>query len=84
MDRSTVYRWVLKFGPELNRRTETHLRRTSFDWHLDETYIRVDGQWRYLWRAVDTNDQMFDFERDRDHQNNQTRPHLSQETRCSG
>jgi transposase-like protein len=51
VDRSTVYRWVQKFGPELTKRTEKHLRRTSVDWHVDETYIRVGGKWRYLWRA---------------------------------
>lgn len=61
VDRSTVYRWVVKFGPELTKRAETHLRRASVDWHVDETYIRVGGKWRYLWRAVDANGQMVDF-----------------------
>jgi|TARA_R110002126_G_scaffold86592_1_gene209064 IS6 family transposase len=61
VDRSTVYRWVQKFGPELTKRTEKHLRRASVDWHVDETYIRVGGKWRYLWRAVDANGQMVDF-----------------------
>ena len=61
VDRSTVYRWVVKFGPELTKRTEKHLRRASVDWHVDETYIRVGGKWRYLWRAVDANGQMVDF-----------------------
>lgn len=55
VDRSTVYRWVQKFGPELTKRTEKHLRRASVDWHVDETYIRVGGKWRSLWRAVDAN-----------------------------
>lgn len=61
VDRSTVFRWVQKFGPELTRRTERHLRRASLDWHVDETYIRVGGKWRYLWRAIDANGQMVDF-----------------------
>ncbi|KPN63880.1 transposase, IS6 family [Aliiroseovarius crassostreae] len=61
LDRSTVYRWVQKFGPELNKRTEKHLRRSSLDWHVDETYIRVGGKWRYLWQAIDANGQMVDF-----------------------
>nr|WP_255006455.1 DDE-type integrase/transposase/recombinase [Roseovarius sp. M141] len=55
------YRWVQKFGPELTKRTEKHLRRASLDWHVDESYIRVGGTWRYLWRAVDANGQMVDF-----------------------
>ena len=48
VDRSTVYRWVIKFGPEITKRTEKHPRRASVDWHVDETYIRVGGKWRYL------------------------------------
>ena len=35
VDRSTIYRWVQKFGPELTKRIEKHLRRASFDWHVD-------------------------------------------------
>ena len=61
VDRSTVYRWVQKFGPDLTKRTERHLRRASVDWHVDETYIRVGGKWRYLWRAIDAKGQMVDF-----------------------
>ena len=61
VDRSTVYGWVQKFGPELIKRTETRLRRESLTWHVDETYIRVGGKWRYLWRAVDTKGHMVDF-----------------------
>jgi len=53
VDRSTVFRWVQKFGPELARRTEGHLRQASLNWHVDETYIRVGGKRRYLWRAID-------------------------------
>ena len=48
VDRSTIFRWVQKFGPELTRRTEKHLRLASVDWHADETYIRVGCKWRYL------------------------------------
>lgn len=61
VDRSTVYRWVQKFGPEITKRTEKHLRRASVDWHVDETCIRVAGKWRYLWRAIDAHGQMVDF-----------------------
>jgi len=61
VDRSTVFRWVQKFGPELSRRVEHHLSRASLNWHADGTYIRVGGKWRYLWRAIDANGQLVDF-----------------------
>jgi len=61
VDRSTIFRWVQKFRSELARRTEGHLRRASLNWHVDETYIRVGGKWRYLWRAIDANGQLVDF-----------------------
>jgi IS6 family transposase len=53
LNHSTVFRWVQKFGPELAKRTERHLQRASLNWHIDETYIRAGGKWRYLWRAID-------------------------------
>ncbi|WP_255766535.1 DDE-type integrase/transposase/recombinase [Nereida sp. MMG025] len=55
IDQSAVYRWVQRFGPKLTKRTDNHLRWTSLDWYVDETYIRVGDMWRCLWRAVDTN-----------------------------
>ncbi|MEP3035408.1 MAG: IS6 family transposase [Pseudoruegeria sp.] len=61
VDRSTVYRWVQKFGPELTKRTEKYLRCARLDWHVDETYIRVSGKWRYPLRAVDAHGQIVDF-----------------------
>ncbi|MEP2767498.1 MAG: IS6 family transposase, partial [Paracoccaceae bacterium] len=59
--RSTVFRWVQKFGPELAKRTESHLRRASLNWHVDETYIRIGGKWSYLWQAIDTDGRLIDF-----------------------
>lgn len=61
VDRLTIFRWVQKFGPELSKRTEKHLSRSSQNWHVDETYIRVGGKWRYLWRAIDANGQLVGF-----------------------
>jgi len=56
-----VDRWVIKFGSEITKRTEKHLLRASVDWHVDQTYIRVTGKWRYSRRPVDANGQMIDF-----------------------
>ena len=61
VDRATVFRWVQKFGPEIARRAYNHRSWRGLNWHVDETYVRVGGKWRYLWRAVDQNGQFIDF-----------------------
>ena len=61
VDAATIYRWVQKFGPEIAERTARHRSWRGLDWHVDETYIRVGGAWRYLWRAVDQRGRMIDF-----------------------
>lgn len=61
MDRSTLYRRVQNFGPEIARRAYKHRSWRGLNLHVDETYIRVDGKWRYLWRAVDQEGQFIDF-----------------------
>ncbi len=53
VDHVSLYRWVQRFAPELEKRVRRHLRPCRGSWHVDETYIRVDGRWRYLYRAVD-------------------------------
>ena len=53
MDGATVFRWVQKFGPEIAGRAYAHRGWRGLNWHVDETYLRVGGKWRYLWRAVD-------------------------------
>ena len=61
VDHTTMYRWVQRFAPELEKRTRRHLRPCRGPWHVDETYLRVDGEWRYLYRAVDGTGQTIDF-----------------------
>ena len=61
VDPATINRWVVKFGPELAKRSYSRRGFRGLDWYVDETYIRVDGQWRYLWRAVDQHGQVIDF-----------------------
>jgi transposase, IS6 family len=53
VDHTTMYRWVQRFAPELEKRMRRHLRPCRGSWHVDETYLRVNGHWRYLYRAVD-------------------------------
>ncbi len=61
VDHTTMYRWVQRFAPELEKRTRRHLRPCRGPWHVDETYLRVGGEWRYLYRAVDKTGQTIDF-----------------------
>jgi transposase, IS6 family len=61
VDHVTLFRWVQRFAPELEQRTRRHLRPCRGPWHVDETYVRVGGQWRYLYRAVDGTGQTIDF-----------------------
>ena len=49
VDHTTMYRWVQRFAPELEKRMHRHLRPCRGPWYVDETYIRVSGQWRYLY-----------------------------------
>jgi transposase, IS6 family len=49
------------YGPELDKRCRTHLKRTKKSYRVDETYIRIRGQERYLYRAVGSTRQTIDF-----------------------
>ena len=49
--------------PAEKRRMRRHLRSCRGPWHVDETYVRVGGEWRYLYRAVDGTGQTVDFSR---------------------
>ncbi len=61
VDHSTINRWVLKYAPELDKRIRPHLRNTNDSWRVDETYIKVKGRWKYLYRAVDSQGNTLDF-----------------------
>ena len=53
-DHTTVWRWVQRYGPELDQRLRSHLKPTNKSWRVDETYVRVKGRWCYLYRAIDS------------------------------
>src|SRR5260370_36358048 len=61
VDHVTIWRWVQRYAPELNRRCRPELRMTNRSWRVDETYLRVAGQWTYLYRAVDSSGATIDF-----------------------
>lgn len=61
VDHSTLHRWVIRLVPLLDKAFRRHKRAAGRRWRMDETYIRVRGQWKYLYRAVDTDGQTIDF-----------------------
>jgi putative transposase len=61
VDHATINRWVLKYSPQLEEAFHRRKRPVWLSWRMDETYIRVRGQWRYLYRAVDKTGQTIDF-----------------------
>ncbi len=58
---STLNRWVLKYAPELDKRIRPYLKPTNNSWRVDETYIKIRGVWKYLYRAVDSQGNTLDF-----------------------
>ncbi|KFM95251.1 transposase IS66 family protein [Bacillus clarus] len=58
---TTIMRWVHQYGPELDKRIRRYLKQTNDSWRVDETYIKVKGQWMYLYRAVDSEGNTVDF-----------------------
>jgi transposase-like protein len=61
LDHTTIYRWVQAYAPELEKRIRPHLRPTSDSYRVDETYVKIKGEWKYLYRAVDSTGQTIDF-----------------------
>jgi putative transposase len=53
----TVRFWWIRFGPlfaaEVRKRRVTRMRTCSWRWHLDEVFVKINGERHYLWRAVD-------------------------------
>jgi transposase, IS6 family len=61
IDHTTIYRWVQRYAPELEKRCKPHLKQTTDSWRVDETYVKVKGQWLYLYRAVDSAGNTLEF-----------------------
>ena len=61
VDHTTIWRWIQRYGPELHRRLRGQLKPKSSTWHVDKSYVRIAGRWRYLFRAVDSQGQMVGF-----------------------
>jgi transposase, IS6 family len=61
VDPSTIFRWVQHYAPEIEKRIRLYRGPRSGSWRVDETYVRVGGKWKYLFRAVDKHGQLIAF-----------------------
>ena len=63
VDHTTIYRWVQRYAPEMEKRLRWYWRNPSdlSPCHIDETYVKVNGRWAYLYRAVDGRGRALDF-----------------------
>jgi IS6 family transposase len=61
IDHVTIFRWAQRYAPEINKRMRQHLKMSGTSYHLDETYVKVGTEWKYLDRAVDSTGQTIEF-----------------------
>ncbi len=57
----TIRRWCWKFGTEYARTLKRREGRLGDTWYLDELFVTIQGQWQYLWRAVDQDGDVIDI-----------------------
>ena len=58
---TSIMRWAHQYAPILEKKVRRHLKLTNDFWRVDETYIKVKGEWKYLYRAVDSEGNTVDF-----------------------
>jgi len=61
VDHVTIFRWVQRYAPEINKRMRPYLKLAGASCRIDETYVKVGTQWKYLYRAVDKEGQTIEF-----------------------
>jgi transposase-like protein len=61
VDHSTIMRWVHQYSPEIEKKIRKYLRPTDNSWRVNETSVKVKGEWKYLYRAVDSTGNTVDF-----------------------
>jgi transposase-like protein len=57
----TIHRWGIRYVPEFEKRWNRFARPVNNSWRVDETYIKVRGEWNFLYRAVDKHGKTVDF-----------------------
>ena len=61
VDHTTIYRWVQHYAPEMEKRSRKHFQHSNDSYRIDETYIKVKGKMKYLYRAIDSQGNTIDF-----------------------
>ena len=66
VDHSTIQRWVVHYAPRIEKAFRKNKKRVGHRWRMDwsgipETYIKIKGEWKYLYRAVDKQGDTVDF-----------------------
>lgn len=62
VDHSTIYRWVQYYAPKILDKLKWYWKpKLGYSWRVDETYVKVKGQWAYLYRALDKHGNTIDF-----------------------
>ena len=61
VDHSSINRWAIRFMPLLEKVFRKYKRAVGGSWRMDETYIKVKGAWKYLYRAADKEGKTVDF-----------------------
>ena len=61
VDHSSINRWAIRFLPLIEKMARRHKLPVGTSWRMDETYIKVKGVWKYLYRAVDKQGKTVDF-----------------------
>ena len=61
VDHTTVWRWVQRYAPEINKRMRLHLKMSGTSYRVDETYIKVSKTCKYLYRAIDSTGNTIEF-----------------------
>jgi len=61
VDHTTIFRWVQRYAPDINKRIRPHLKLAGASYRIDETYIRVGESCKYLYRAIDSAGNTIEF-----------------------